>query len=180
MAERIGLLDEVYQARREKFPAGQILVGGEEAQLLWESTVDCFAQGIWVAALLCAQATCERTLAGIISLGELPVAGIRGPKGWEGKGLGSYISHVRKAGRVPNEELDEVEWLCEARKPYGHWRLPLDSGTIGRAVAEALRAGMEDDPFVIRERILSQNALRGARAALLLYFGDHARGPYEP
>jgi hypothetical protein len=172
--ERIALLDEVYQPLRAQFHEGQILVGGEEAQLLWEATVDCFAQGIWVATLLCAQATCERTLAGIISLGELPGAGISGPKGWERQGLGALIGHVRQYGHVPADVLDAVEELCETRKPYGHWRLPFDPGTIGRAVADALMGGSsDDDATAIRERILSQNALQGALAALRLYYGNY-------
>jgi hypothetical protein len=178
--ERIALLDEVYQPLRAQFHEGQILVGGEEAQLLWEATVDCFAQGIWLATLLCAQATCERTLAGIISLGELPGAGISGPKGWERQGLGALIGHVRQYGHVPADVLDAVEELCETRKPYGHWRLPFDPGTIGRAVADALMGGSsDDDATAIRERILSQNALQGALAALRLYYGNYGWGPYS-
>ena len=178
--ERIALLDEVYQPLRTQFHEGQILVGGEEAQLLWEATVDCFAQGIWVATLLCAQATCERTLAGIISLGELPGAGISGPKGWERQGLGALLGHVRQYGHVPADVLDAVEELCETRKPYGHWRLPFDPGTIGRAVADALMGGSsDDDATAIRERILSQNALQGALAALRLYYGNYGWGPYS-
>jgi hypothetical protein len=178
--ERIALLDEVYQPLRAQFHEGQILVGGEETQLLWEATVDCFAQGIWVATLLCAQATCERTLAGIISLGELPGAGISGPKGWERQGLGALIGHVRQYGHVPADVLDAVEELCETRKPYGHWRLPFDPGTIGRAVADALMGGSsDDDATAIRERILSQNALQGALAALRLYYGNYGWGPYS-
>jgi hypothetical protein len=176
--ERVALLDEVYQPLRAQFPEGQVLVGGEEAQLLWEATVDCFAQGIWVATVLCAQATCERTLAGIISLGELPGAGITGPKGWERQGLGALIDHIRNDGRVPADVLDAVEELCETRKPYGHWRLPFDQGTIGRAVGDALLTGDQGDPRAIRERILSQNALQGALAALRLYYGNYGWGPY--
>lgn len=175
--ERIALLDEVYQPLRAQFPEGQMLLGGEEAQLLWEATVDCFAHGIWVATLLCAQATCERTLAGIVSLGELPGIAIAGPKGWERQGLGALIGQLRKDRRVPADVLDAVTELCEARKPYGHWRLPFDPGTIGRAVAEALVAGDDDDPTAIRERILSQNALQGVLAALRLYYGNYGWGP---
>ena len=37
-----------------------MLMGGEEADLLWNATVDAFVAGNWVATLQCAQATCER------------------------------------------------------------------------------------------------------------------------
>ena len=178
--ERIALLDEVYQPLRAGFPDGQMLVGGEEANLLWGATVDSFARGVWLGTLLCAQATCERTLAGIISLRELPGYGMAAPKGWEKWGLGRIIDHIRQEGWVPAEVLDETAVLCEARKPYGHWRLPFDPGTIGREVADALDAkGWEADPTAIRERILSQKALHAALTALRLYFGDYGRGPFD-
>jgi hypothetical protein len=37
-------------------------------------------------------------------------------------------------------------------------------------------AGNDDDPTAIRERILSQNALQGALAALRLYYGNYGWG----
>lgn len=148
--------------------------------LLWEATVDSFASGVWVATILCAQATCERVLAGLVSLRELPGYGIEAPKRWEKWGLGTLSAHVRKQGWVPTDLLNDVDVLCEARKPYGHFRRPFDAGTIGRQVADALvEEGWEADPTAVRQRILSQEALRAARTTLRLYFGDYARGPFE-
>ena len=172
------MLEKPYQVLAAKFPEGRALIGGEEAYLLWEATVDSFAQGVWVATLLCSQATCERTLAGLVPLRELPGYGVTTPKGWEKWGLGTLIEHVRKHALVSADLLNEVEVLCEARKPYGHWRLPFDPGTIGREVADALdEESWETDPEETRQRILSQKALHAATTALLLYFGDYARGP---
>jgi hypothetical protein len=71
---------------------GVLIVGGREAQLLWYATVDAYIVGNWVATILCGQATCERVLAGLVSLNELPGAGIVGPKGWERWGLGNSSS----------------------------------------------------------------------------------------
>lgn len=178
-AQRIELLDQRYQELAAGFPEGLALIGGEEALLLWHATVDTFAQGIWVATMLCAQATCERTLVGLISLSELPGAGLVGPKGWKSWGLGTIIKHVRKEGLVPDDLLDDVQTLCDARKPYGHWRRPFDPGTLGRSVSEALRHDGDGDPLVIRERLLSQAALQAVTTALLLYFGGHGRGSWE-
>ena len=79
--------------------------------LLWEATVDSFASGVWVATILCAQATCERVLAALISLRELPGYGIEGPKNWEKWGFGRLINHVRQQGWVPADLLDVVEVL---------------------------------------------------------------------
>ena len=178
--ERVALLDETLSEVLSGISrAGLVLVGGEEAHLLWDATVDSFVSGVWVSTILCAQATCERVVAALVSLRELPGYGIEAPRGWESWGLGRLIRHIRQQGWVPDDLLDDVEVLCEARKPYGHWRRPLDPGTIGRQVAEALRQeGWEADPEAIRARILSQEALRSARTTMRLYFGDFARGPF--
>ena len=156
------------------FPNGRVLVGGEEAELLWQATVDAFSHGLWVATILCAHATCERTLAAIVSLRELPGWGVTTPKGWERWGLETIIKYVREHGWVPDDVLDDVDVLCEARKPYGHWRQPFDAGTAGRQVGEALKAnGWQSDPVEVRQRILSLEALRAARTTIRLYWGNY-------
>ncbi len=156
------------------FPNGFALVGGEEAELLWKSTVDAFTQGLWVATIVCAEATCEGTLAAIVSLCELPGWGVPASIGWERWGLGILIEHVREHGWVPDDVLDDVGVLCEVRKPYGHWRQPFDAGTIGRQVGEALKAdGWQADPDEVRQGILSPEALRAARTTIRLYWGNH-------
>lgn len=93
---------------------------------------------------MCAQATCERTLAGIVSLRQLPGYGLEAPKGWEKWGLGKIIQHVREQGWVPADVLNDAKVLCETRKPYGHWRLPSDPGTIGRQTIDSLKHSSED------------------------------------
>lgn len=155
-AERVALLDETLAEVRSGISEnGLLLVGGEEATLLWEATVDSFVSGVWVATILCAQATCERVIAALVSLRELPGYGIQDPRGWESWGLGRLIKHVRQQGWVSSDLLDDVEVLCEARKPYGHWRRPLDPGTLGRQVADVLRQeGWDVDPDAIRAQIL--------------------------
>jgi hypothetical protein len=175
--QRIALVEATLSELADS--AGGILVGGEQAELLWHATVDSFAGGIWVATILCAQATCERALAGIVSLRELPGHAIAAPKGWEKWGLGTIVKHVRKQGWVPDDMLDDLEVLCEARKPYGHWRRPFDPGTLGRQIADELQKGRGVDPFKLRERILAEEARRSATTALRLYFGDYAQGPFD-
>lgn len=94
----MALLEELFQDLAARFLEGPVLVGGEEARLLREATVDSFTQGVLVATLLCAQAACERALAGLISLRELPAAGIAAPEGWDrglGRILGRGVSPVR-------------------------------------------------------------------------------------
>jgi hypothetical protein len=90
------------------------------------------------------------------------------------------VRHIRKQGWVPADVLDDVEVLCEARKPYGHWRRPFEPGTVGRQIADELQQqGGDVDPVELRERILAQEAHRSATTALRLYFGNYARGPFE-
>jgi len=129
--------------------------------LLWDATVDSFASGVWVATILCAQATCERILAALVSIRELPGAGIEGPRNWQKWGLGTLIKHVRNQGRVPEDLLNEVNVLCEARKPYGHFRHPFDKGTIGRQVAVAL----EDEGWGPTLRLCGNESFRRRRCS---------------
>ncbi len=74
----------------------------------------------------------------------------------------------------------EVNVLCEARKPWGHWRLPFDAGTIGRQVADTLEeSGWGADPAEVRRRILSAEALRAVTTALRLFLGTHPKNPFD-
>jgi hypothetical protein len=174
---------------------GVLIVGGREAQLLWYATVDAYIAGNWVATILCGQATCERVLAGLVSLNELPGAGIVGPKGWERWGLGKLIEHIRSLGWVPDDLLDKVTQVCEVRKPFGHWRQPLDPGTPWRRIAEQLSAvpqtnpdelverlaaaDPDEDPDELVERLIAGDAELAAVTALQLYLGGYGIGPYE-
>lgn len=179
-AERIALLDAILQRLPPTADGIRVHAGSEEASLLWEATVDSFANGIWVGTILCAQATCERVLAGLVSLREPPGYALKGPRGWQNWGLGKLIAHVREHRWVEADLLDSVTELCEARKPYDHFRLPFDTGTKGRQVADALvDEGWDADPRAVQERILSAHAFRSARTTLHLYFGDHVRGPFQ-
>jgi hypothetical protein len=159
--------------------AGGLIVGGREAHLLWYATVDAYIAGNWVATILCGQATCERVLGGLVSLNELPGAGIIGPKGWERWGLGNLIKHIRSLGWVPDRLLDDAMDVCEVRKPFGHWRRPLDPGTPGRRVADQLHTNWELDPEELEERLIAADAERAAVTALRLYLGGYGVGPYE-
>ena len=122
--ERISFLDEVLEQLRSRHIQGTVQIGGREATMLWHATVDAFVAGNWLAALLCAQATCERVLAGLVSLHALPGLSGSEPKNWDKWGLGSLIEHARKQRWVEPELLDHVAIVCELRKPFGHWRLP--------------------------------------------------------
>ncbi len=54
--QRVQPLDQTLEDLRPRHVAGTVLLGGQEAGLLWAATVDAFVAGNWVATVLCAQA----------------------------------------------------------------------------------------------------------------------------
>ncbi len=177
--QRVQLLDRALEDLRCRHAAGTVLIGGQEAGLLWQATVDAFVAGNWVATLLCAHATCERVLAGLVSLHELPGHADPAPNGWESWGLGKLIGHVRRQGWIEPDVLDDVAALSERRKPFGHWRRPLDAGTPGRRMADSVMAG-NDEPDELAMRLLAGDAHAAATTALRVYFGNYFGGPFAP
>ena len=170
--QRVALLDDAYDDVMTANGGTVWLIGGPETDLLWQATLASFANGIWVATILSAQATCERTLAGLMNS---VYAVNKPPRGWESWGLGRLINHLRVARLVRDELLDQVQWLCDERKPYGHWRRPLEPGALQRVVFDAQAAGITDHPEVIKERHVAQLAFIAARTTLRIHFGDLSR-----
>jgi hypothetical protein len=143
------------------------LTAGPEAELMWDSTLNSFVHGIWGGAIVCAQAVCERTLASLLeSWYALPPE----PKGWRKWGLGRLIEHHRDQHLVPSDLLDQMQHVCDARKPLGHWRLPMDEGSLERVGYEAhLRGGHWQEAQNI---YVAKVALLCAQTAVRGYFGN--------
>lgn len=170
LEQRVELLDHTYdELRRSQHGAAIWIIGGPETTHLWDATIAAFAHANWVATVLCAQATCERTLASLLQM--VYVTGIA-PPGWEGWGLGRLISHCRDQRLVDPRLLDDVQTLCDERKPYGHWRQPLAEGALQRVVFDAQDRGDLRHPDLVIEDHLGDLALRSARTALRVHFGD--------
>jgi hypothetical protein len=55
-----------------------LVAGGYESGLFLTESVGCYRNGLFLAALICAHATCERELAGRVAHRPAEV-----PKGWE-------------------------------------------------------------------------------------------------
>lgn len=178
--QRRELLEAAFQESWPDPLPGWLLLGGHEVEHIWQATVDSFVSGNWVATILCAQATCERTLAGIVSLQELPGRTGNPPSGWEGWGFGALLKYFRKQGWVPDDLLDELDHLCEARKPWGHWRRPLHKDSMHAKAAHIVLGQLFEEDFDdVHTRLLAQEAHRSAVIAMRLYFGNYGRGPYE-
>jgi hypothetical protein len=178
--ERIALLDaDLAQIREQHTGTAVVFVGGQDEMVLWYATVDAFAAGNWVATVLCAQATCERILAELTSLMELPGLASSAPKGWEDWGMGPLIRHIRNANLVPSDLLDEVQVLCDRRKPLGHYRRPLAADTVARRVSNQLvLQDWDKDWDHVTQELLADDAAHAARTALALHFGDYFAGPF--
>lgn len=65
--QRFELINGDYDAlRRAQEGRAVWLISQHEGERVWEATLAAFIQRNWVAAVLCAQATCERTLAALV------------------------------------------------------------------------------------------------------------------
>ncbi|MBZ5736068.1 hypothetical protein K8Z61_16355 [Nocardioides sp. TRM66260-LWL] len=165
--QRRALLDETYHKVMVANGGRYSLSAGPEADLMWDATMRSFEQGIWAGASMCAQAVCERTLASLLeSWYALPPE----PKGWRQRGLGWLIGHHREHGLVDADLLDQMQFVCDARKPFGHWRLPMGEGSLERVGYEAHVQGGHwreaQDVYVAKSAVLC------AQTAIRTYFGD--------
>lgn len=168
--QRLDLLNADYDGLRRAQGGKPVwLISQVEGGRLWDATLTAFVQGNWVAAVLTAQATCERGLAALLYslfMQSTP------PTGWERWGLGSLVRFCRKEELVNDALLDEVEVLCEERKPYGRWRGPLAEGSLMKVVRDALDQGDRAAPDAIIERHLAALAYRSTLTAMRVHFGD--------
>lgn len=114
------------------------IISQHEGERLWAGTLSAFIQGNWVEAMLCAQATCERTLAALIyNL----FAMAEPPKNWERWGMAALVNHCRDDRLVDDGLLNEVGVMCEERKPYDHWRGTLEHGALLKVAMDAHEQG---------------------------------------
>ncbi|MBF4601897.1 hypothetical protein ITJ55_13860 [Frigoribacterium sp. VKM Ac-1396] len=147
---------------------GSLLTGGEEAMLTWQAAVDAFAQGNWVATLLCCQATCERTIAGLIAVTELGHEN----RQWERMGMGRLLDYAVEKALIPDSLSAELRLVCDRRKPYGHWKPVTDPSTPTMRV----QAQMMEVPVSYEDLwrgLLVQDATHAIATTLDLYYGHY-------
>ncbi|HET7328398.1 MAG TPA: hypothetical protein VFJ14_14055 [Nocardioidaceae bacterium] len=164
---RIMLLDPAYDSVMRANGGTYWLTAGTEAALLWDATLDSFAHGIWAGTIVCAQAVCERTLASLI---ETWYAIHPQPKGWRMWGLGRLVAHFRDSNLADPNLLDQVQHVCDARKPFGHWRLPMDAGSLTKVGYDAYSAG--GDCQEAQDVYVAKTAFLCAQTAVRVHFGD--------
>ena len=165
--QRRAILDETYNAVLVANSGQYTLTAGAEAESMWDSAMRSFEHGTWAAAIMCPHALCERTLASLLeSWYALPPE----PKGWRMWGRGRLIEHRREHDLVTSALLDQTQYVCDARKPFGHWRLPLAEGSLDSVGYEAhLQGGHWQDA---QEAYAAEAAVLCTQTAIRVYFGD--------
>lgn len=153
---------------------GFAVLGGVEVMLLWESLSSSFVSGNWIAVVLSAQAMCERGLADLYSLHDLPGVQSSGRRDWENAALGKLLNWAREDGDVPPDVLDKIQILCDRRKVLTHWKRPLESGTIMSRIVELVRRDDDDvrDFYEIQDALLAQDAMDAMDAVFEFCFGN--------
>ncbi|MEN4398386.1 hypothetical protein LT337_12395 [Mycolicibacterium fortuitum] len=168
--DRAAILDSEYNKLMAACEGTYWLTAGPETSTVWQATYDTFIQGIWPAAILCAHATCERTLASLMSV---LYAIHPEPKGWRGWGLGRYVGHMTENSLIDAHLIDEIQIVVDARKPLVHWRGPLEVDSLQRVGVEAALRG--EDGGEALDRHIAQLAFLCARTAMRVHFGDLTR-----
>jgi len=63
-----------------------------------------------------------------------------------------------------------MQFVCDARKPFGHWRLPMDDGSLDRVGYEAHVQG--GDWQEAQDVYVAKSAVLCAQTAIRTHFGD--------
>lgn len=173
--ERAAYLDALMTAAHERFGnEGFLVFGGVEVMLLWESLAASFVSGNWIAVVLSAQGMCERGLADMYSMQDLPGMHDHGRKGWEKAGLGTLLTWANEDGVLAPEMLAKIQVVCDRRKVLTHRRPPIEPGSILHRVGELTEAtGLSFDEA--QEQLLAGDACAAVDAVFSFCFGGQQK-----
>ena len=104
---------------------GWLFVGGVEASWLYEEGIRTFVNGEHLAALLCLHSSCERAVAGALSM-ESPELGNK-IKRW---GLGPLGDAAFKRKLIARKVHEGLKSITEKRNATAHFRFPLDERSV--------------------------------------------------
>lgn len=104
------------------FPAEAwgLSAGGNESSWFLLQSVGCYRQGLFLASLVCAHATCEQEIAG--RLAYRIHKGDSAPKGWERWGLGRLVEHAESEGWYSPKTRELLKLTNENRRSVYHMR----------------------------------------------------------
>lgn len=132
-AERWRLVMEIHERCTHDW--GVMMHGGPETAFLLHEAATGLVEGLWLSALLCSHAACERHLAGLLSMDEESL-----PPSWRSWGLGRLLEEARQRDAVPTDLHGPLETLNEVRKVSAHFKPPLHEGSLLNR-ANAMRSG---------------------------------------
>jgi hypothetical protein len=116
--------------------SGWLIPGGMEASWLYDESCFSYVNGIYLAALLCAHASCERVLAGCLLSCEA-----RLPKGWSMWGLGKLAPAAQEFGLIDASLTTKLHQLSDIRKVSAHFKPPMEPNSIA---SRAFRNASDD------------------------------------
>jgi hypothetical protein len=137
---------------------GWLIPGGEEAIWLYDESQRAYVCGLYLAALLCSHAACERVLSGCLLHYEDKLK-----KGWRFWGLGPLASHALQFGLIDIELKNKLDRLNEIRKVSAHYKPPLCPTSVHMRVFSVLLpasydniAGMESSLLPLLDPVTEQ------------------------
>jgi hypothetical protein len=141
-SERAGRVERNMTVRRwlEGYDSG-FFGGGQEALIALKEARDAYILGLPLACLFASHVACERMVAGLF-------AGPPGdalPKDWQRWGLGRLAPEAYRRGWLSEELTSELVALAEQRRVVGHFRHPLDDGTLLSRMAGMLPFDYEEE-----------------------------------
>jgi hypothetical protein len=153
---------------------GFLIFGGEEVMLLWESLTASFGGGNWIAVILAAQGMCERGLADMYEMQDLPGVQDLGRRNSESAALGTLLRWAREDGILKPEVAAKIQVVCDRRKVLTHRRPPLEPGTIMHRAVEKVTQDGVDDFYRVRDELLAGDAMVAIDAVFEFCFGNQA------
>lgn len=147
--------------------SGWLIPGGAEACWLYDESCLSYANGLYLAALLCAHASSERVLAGCLLAYER-----RLPRGWSMWGLGRLAPAAHEFGLIDAPLKDRLHQLSEIRKVSAHYKPPMEPNSVAsRAFRNNIDDAGESDEDVL-DGLLRADALLAITIATELLRGD--------
>jgi hypothetical protein len=144
---------------------GGFLGGGHETVWALAEARDAYIYGLPLASLLASHMACERIVAGFFA----PLPDDAAPRGWERWGLGQLVREARMRGWLSEDLAIELLVLSERRRVVGHFRRPLDRGTLDSRLAEMFS---RDDVPELAD-ILLTDAAQALRSAFRLAYSPN-------
>jgi hypothetical protein len=157
---------------------GWLIPGGAEADWLYEEACHSYVNGMYMAALLCAHASCERVLAGCLNWYE-----DRLKKGWTMWGLGRLVPTAFDLGLIDEPLKERLLQISELRKVSAHFKPPLTPNSVASRATHLFVQHPELETEEGFDNVLRQDALKALEASTELLRGDQGfarvRGPYD-